>query len=190
MPEISTQSSGRASPLTAPFILIAVCFASTAVVAFDLMIEGPLRWHVRQPASIQGAVEALLLIGAWVAFARKQSRGLLSIALVAGFLYVRRHNAELALIFGLFYVEALFALGVFARKATGTRAFGASSVLPIFLLGICLWLLTSLFLSTFRLATPEALLVLLLAGGSLFILVNRRSATHILLKNINQRPSQ
>ena len=83
------------------------------LVAYDLLVRGPMLWHLAQPSALEGGLEALLLGGVVGAAAMLRRRWAVGVAVVVGLLYARRHNAELTLLVGWLYWELLIAIGQF-----------------------------------------------------------------------------
>ncbi len=94
------------------FIVFAGALLMNLVPAWELVVTGPFRWHVAQPQSWQGGIEALVLC-VFVAggFFANRRWGLLVLVLVPVALYARRHAFDLALVIDLAYLEIMVALG-------------------------------------------------------------------------------
>jgi hypothetical protein len=119
--------------------VLAVAFI--AVPAWQLLVPGPLDWHVRQPAYWQGGLEALVLIGIVAgSFAFATHRLVLAIAAIAMLLFLRRHAVDVALLLDVVYLEIVIGLGAFARRLAGLPApRDAPEYLQAFVLGFVAW---------------------------------------------------
>lgn len=153
------------------FSLLAVAFIG--VVGYDLFVRGPMSWHIAQPSALEGGLEALLL-GCLICVASVfRRRWLVVMAVVGALLYLRRHNAELTVLVGWLFWELLSAIGRSSLHRLG-QCKGVDDLTAL-LAGICIWSMTTFFLSFFHLAYPILLLVLLFVCGSGAILLNKSS---------------
>ncbi len=146
------------------------------IVARDLVYVGPLLWHITQPAAIQGGLEALLLTALLVLSAVYRRRWLATASLIGILLFLRRHNAELALLAGVFHLEAMYAFGCLIRARSGTATTTLEAGLIAIVAGICFWLLLTAALSLVGLATPAILLWTLVVAGTAAIVAWRKPA--------------
>lgn len=154
--------------------LLAGSLLAMFAVASDLLGPGPLDWHLAQPATVEGGAEALFLLALLSACAACGRSWCAGVAVFAGIVYLRRHNAELSLLAGAFFVEALLAWGILVRRSTsGTREPPADAWPAFLLLGMAAWLVTSLLLSLIGLATPPVLAGTLLIAGTAALAWNR-----------------
>lgn len=186
-PAVASKASLR-DPLLA-LLLFGLCLAAILVVGYDLLVRSPLSWHVRQPATIQGGIEALVLMGFCgiaAVIGRRWSYGL---GLLMALLYLRRHNAELNLLVGLVYLEILLGVGrgILGRfKANSVGAIDSGGALVV---GVALWVLLSVLLSLVNLATPWVLGSLLLVLGVLvFATQGRQLASVQVWCHVRARP--
>lgn len=174
-----TDSTSRATTgrrwLLAIAIPTVICLG-LGIVAWDLAYTGPLRWHIIQPSSIQGGIEALLLMALVVLTACHPRRWLVMISLIGSLLYLRRHNAELTVFAGVFYVEAMYAFGGLIRSRLGTATATLESGLVAVVTGSCAWLLVIAILSLASLATPTVLAWTLAIAGTTAIALWRKPA--------------
>jgi hypothetical protein len=154
--------------------------AAIFAVGYDLLVRSPLSWHIRQPASVQGGVEALLLMGVWMLAAWLGRRWSYALALVAGLLYLRRHNAELNLLVGLVYLEILLGLGRWLLVRLGGSG-QQDDLVRLLVAGVSLWALLCLLLSLMHLALPWLLGVTLLALGVVVLATQYRHLTSVRL---------
>ncbi len=159
------------------FAIPLAVLSALAIVAHDLLYVGPMLWHIRQPASIQGGIEALFLMLVLVAAAGLRWRWLVIASLFVAALYLRRHNAELTLFAGVFYIEAMYAIGCLVRARLGASTTTLESGLIAVVTGASAWLLLIAALSLLSLATPTTLAWILAVAGATAILIWRKPAT-------------
>lgn len=175
--------------------LVVMIFAllAMAVVAHDQLMVGPLKWHLERDTTRQGGIEAMLLAGL-MAFAAwrwgSSARWPWMIALAGLLLYLRRHSAEMVLLVGLFYVEAMLAGGTLLQRRLVGSDDVSGSLITAGLLGLGSWMLLSLLLSATHLGYPAVLAGLLLVGGGMAIFLRRRELASVrLLSYVTQRPA-
>lgn len=153
----------------APLILL----TALAVVAHDLLVDKGMWWHLRQPASVEGGIEALTLLALLAVAAWRGQRWLTTVAILGALVYLRRHNGELPLLAGLFCVEAWHATGGLIRARLGVRTSRVEGSLRGIVAGAAVWVLVVAALSLLSLATPKILLGVLLVAGTTAIAVHR-----------------
>lgn len=145
----------------------ALAAAFIAIPAWQLIGPGPFDWHVRQPAFVQGGIEALVLI-AFVAsaFALRSSRAALLLAAAALAFYLRRHAVDIPVMIDLLYVEIIIGVGMLVRRLCGAReADDTSAYVQAFLLGFIAWSLVAWTASAFDVGSIRQLRVATLALG-------------------------
>ena len=136
------------------FLIVVACFS--IIPLYDLLINGPFMWHIRQPAVIEGGLELGVLFAITYCSLKylHQFKSAASVLLVAVFmLYLRRHNIDAVFVLTLGYVSALYFMG---SIFIGELKIEYKSSLT-FLLGVALWVLYSFLLSVFYLANIEVL---------------------------------
>ncbi len=115
--------------------------ACIGIVFWQLLYNGPFRWHVSLPQFWQGGIEALILgcaLAALQFWRRRNMRLVLSVLLAE--LYLRRHAVDAALLVDLFYFELVFALGAGIGRLCGAgKPEDLVGYLRAFLLGFCTW---------------------------------------------------
>jgi hypothetical protein len=162
--------SRRALALAVLAALLAATIIATP--AWQLLVNGPFSWHVRQAAYWQGGLEALTLIGIVAcAFAFAAQRLALAIASIALLLYLRRHAVDAALLLDLLYIEIIIGLGAFARRLCGLPApRDVATYLQAFVLGFLGWSMLAWSASALDLGSIRQLrwLTLLLGVPALF----------------------
>ena len=151
MIEDSAHAPPRRSHWSVPTLISFGAAACIGVVLWQLLYNGPFRWHVALPQFWQGGIEALVLIGLLAALQLLPRRGwriALSVLLAA--LYLRRHAVDAALLVDVCYFEIIFAAGAgVARLSGGDRPGDVIGYLRAFLLGFCTWSACAWVLSAF-----------------------------------------
>ena len=113
-------AGGPTLPLAAFAFLLAAAFI--AIPARQLIGPGPFDWHIRQPAFVQGGIEALALVALVAgAFALRSSRSAALLAAVVLALFLRRHAVDVPLLIDLLYLEIVVGVGMFVRRCCGRR---------------------------------------------------------------------
>lgn len=164
-------SPRHACPLT--ILALAGAAACIGVVAWHLTWGGgPFLWHIAQPSSWQGALEALA-VGALIAagFAINRRAALVLLAGLPALLYLRRHATDLPLLLDLILFEILIGLGMALRRAFGLAAPSRSiDYLYALIGGIALWSVCAWTASAVGVGSIKALrwLTLLLAIPAAF----------------------
>ncbi len=132
-------SSGKERLAAATIACVAAAFIG--VTAWQLVVAGPLAWHVTRPESWQGATEGIVLAALFAAgLSRGSKASVVMLVLVPALLYLRRHAVDLPLVIDGVYVESMFALGAFGRRCCGApRAATLRELLLTFVLGACIW---------------------------------------------------
>lgn len=161
-----------ANPLAAFAFLLAAAFI--AIPAWQLIGPGPFDWHIRQPAFVQGGIEALALVALVAgAFALRSSRSAALLAAVVLALFLRRHAVDVPLLIDLLYLEIVVGVGMFVRRCCGRRvADDATAYLHAFVLGFVAWSVFAWMASAFGFGSIRQLRALTLALG-LFALCGR-----------------
>jgi hypothetical protein len=125
-------------PLSA-FLVTSSCLF-IGIVLWELIGNGPFWWHILQPQSWQGGIEALVLIALLVLSQRfKRGRVRLWAMLLISEVYLRRHAVDFALLVDLLFLEVLIALGVLIHRLSGSKVIDTQSYLRCFVLGFCVW---------------------------------------------------
>jgi len=157
-------------------LALAAIGALIIVPAWDLAAPGRiLNWHVRQPAFVQGALEALAVYALVLAGLAMRARGAGAwLAAITIALYLRRHHVDAPALAALLYFEAQFAAGVLALRAARADARHADDPRVQFLAGTCVFALGLLASSLLGYGRPADLLVAATAG-SLVVLLAARS---------------
>jgi hypothetical protein len=123
-------------------ILMFLCSAAfIGVTGWELLVNGPFSWHISQPESVQGGIEALLLIAS-LATAQCLSirRNRLIATLLISELFLRRHAVDFAVAFDLIYLEVLIALGSLAMRLNNSgKPERIPEYLHCFVLGLLIW---------------------------------------------------
>lgn len=163
--------------------------AALAVVARDLLFVKGMKWHLGQPGAVEGGIEALLLLALLAAAAWRSSRWLSIAAALAVVAYLRRHNAELTLLAGLFCIEALHAFGGLIRARCGARTKSVEGSLMAVLTGVAIWVVIVALLSMLTLATPQNLAALMLLAGTAAIALRRDTLSLQLWRTLKQWPA-
>ncbi|MBK8286711.1 MAG: hypothetical protein IPK97_18625 [Ahniella sp.] len=155
---------GRWRDLVWPIVLALV---ATFAVVDDLILSGPMAWHLRQPAVLQGGLEAILFGVVAMGCAWRGSRTAWFVLIVAACFYLRRHHVDLPLICALLTAETLVSLGLVMIRDNriGDHGWRLAKALCA---GACLWWLLMLAIHGFRLGSPDNLLLVfaLVAAGS------------------------
>ena len=129
----------RASGLAVLAVIAAA--ACIIVPAWQLIVPGPFDWHIKQPFTWQGGLEAMVLIGL-VATGCTVARRWALLALVAlpiAF-YLRRHSVDVSLLIDLVYLEIIIGLGALMRRVFRlSPPQDAHSYLQAFVLGFLAW---------------------------------------------------
>jgi hypothetical protein len=162
--------SRRALVLAVLAALLAAMFIATP--AWQLLVNGPFSWHIRQDAYWQGGLEAsALIVVVACSFAFVTQRLAFAIASIALLLFLRRHAVDAALLLDLLYVEIIIGLGAFARRLCGLPApRDAPQYLQAFVLGFLTWSMLAWSASAFDLGSIRQLrwLTVLLGVPALF----------------------
>lgn len=189
-PSLSNCQKNRTGDLCFALILMLGSAAALVAVGYDLLVRAPFAWHLRQPATVQGGLEAVLLLGLFALVALRGRRWTYILGAVAGLAYLRRHNAELSILPGILYVEFLLGFGLLVFRRLGEKDNDADTQIKAFLLGLACWLLLSLLLSMVYMASPPVLAALLFAGGVVALVVNRQMPTSLrIFHNLASRPA-
>lgn len=183
------QESGRSPSWLLAVVVPAAVIAALGVVAWDLLIHKGMWWHLSQPSTIEGGAEALLLLGLLALAAFRRGYWLVLASGLAGALYLRRHNAELTLLAGLFGVEALYAFGCLIRARLGAATRSVEAALIAVVTGVGAWVLVIMLLSAFSLATPGILATLLLVAGTAAIALRGDAMSLQLVRAVRQLPA-
>jgi hypothetical protein len=132
-------ASGRRRLLAALLVVSAAVFSLTP--AYQLLELGPFGWHVRQPQVVQGGSEALILVFLSMLCLAANNKYSLSLLLLAGIAYLRRHAVDVALLLDVVYFEIIVGLGFFiARGIAGPMVkAGKEDYLRALSLGIVAW---------------------------------------------------
>ena len=127
-----------ANPGWRGWLLVLLGVALIVAPGLGLLVEGTFSWHVQQPQSVQGGLEAILMIAALAASqALANSRLRLLVAITVLALYLRRHAIDVPLALDAIYFEVLIALGGYLclRRAGATTL----DYLRSFCMGLTLW---------------------------------------------------
>lgn len=160
---------------TAPLIVLALAGAALGIgiTAWNLTWGGgPFLWHIAQPSSWQGALEALA-IGALIAAGLAINRGA-ALALLVGLpalFYLRRHATDVPLLLDLILFEIVIGLGMALRRAVGLpRPARSIDYLYALIAGLALWSVCAWTASALGVGSIKALrwLTLLLAIPAAF----------------------
>ncbi len=149
------------------------------VPAWELLVHGPFAWHIAQPQSWQGGIEALLLC-AFVAggFLAQRRWVFLLLVIVPAALYARRHAFDLALLIDVLYLEIIVALGFRIQQWFVPPAPRSSmDYLHAFTTGLVGWSLCAWSASAFGLGSIQELRWLTLVLALLAWLGPNRSPT-------------
>ncbi len=123
--------------LAVTLLLLAGAFIATP--AWQLLVNGPFSWHVRQPAFWQGGLEALALIGIVAGACAARGR-MLVLAAIALLLYLRHHAVDVAVLLDVLYLEIIIGFGAFVRRVFGLPApRDSGEYLQVFVLGLLGW---------------------------------------------------
>lgn len=165
-------------------LLISFSLAAIVLVGYDLLVRVPFGPRLIRPEVIQGTVEAVILlvflgVSAWV-----NRTWLYGLVAVLSLVYLRRHNAELPLLTGLFYLEVLLATGYAIRHMVKSVPAENDDWTADFLLGLSTWALLFLLLSLAWLGKPNTLVILLLTGGAAALVASRRAPACVRLAKI------
>ncbi len=161
--------------ITAPLIVLALAGAALGigVTAWNLLWGGgPFLWHVAQPSSWQGALEALA-VGALIAAGLAINRGA-ALALLVGLpvlVYLRRHATDVPLLLDLILFEIVIGLGMALRRMVGLpRPSRSIDYLHALIAGLALWSVCAWTASALGVGSIKALrwLSLLLAIPAAF----------------------
>lgn len=160
---------------TVPLIVLALAGAALGigVTGWNLLWGGgPFLWHVAQPSSWHGALEALA-VGALIAAGLAINRGA-ALALLVGLpvlLYLRRHATDVPLLLDLIVFEIVIGLGMALRRAAGLpRPTRSIDYLQALIAGLALWSVCAWAASALGFGSIKALrwLTLLLAIPAAF----------------------
>jgi len=160
---------------TVPLIVLALAGAALGigVTGWNLLWGGgPFLWHVAQPSSWHGALEALA-VGALIAAGLAINRGA-ALALLVGLpvlLYLRRHATDVPLLLDLIVFEIVIGLGMALRRAAGLpRPTRSIDYLQALIAGLALWSVCAWTASALGFGSIKALrwLTLLLAIPAAF----------------------
>lgn len=158
-----------------PLIVLAVAGAALGIgiTAWNLLWGGgPFLWHIAQPSSWQGALEALA-VGALIAAGFAINRGA-ALALLVGLptlLYLRRHATDVPLLLDLILFEIVIGLGMALRRWAGLpRPARSIDYLYALIAGLALWSVCAWTASALGVGSIKALrwLSLLLAIPAAF----------------------
>lgn len=158
-----------------PLIVLALVGAALGIgiTAWNLLWGGgPFLWHVAQPSSWQGALEALA-VGAVIAAGFAINRGA-ALALLVGLpvlFYLRRHATDVPLLLDLILFEIVIGLGMALRRVAGLpRPTRSIDYLYALIAGLALWSVCAWTASALGFGSIKALrwLTLLLAIPAAF----------------------
>lgn len=154
-PPAESTLSARALRLLTLLTALAAC----GVVAWGLLVPGPLDWQVSTPAYIQGSLEALLLMFGLALLQQLPQRAWrLGLGSVLALLYLRRHGVDAPALLALLHVEFTLALGAAVCRLAGARLpRSVEDYLRCFLLGLALWSVAAWSLSALGPGTALAL---------------------------------
>lgn len=172
------------------FLIPVAVITALAIVAWDLLVVKGMNWHLSQPSAVEGGIEALALLGCLALAAARRRRGMILMAVAVTLVFLRRHNAELTLLSGLFIMESLYAIGAMLRRTPGAKAAdpAGADIFPAFIAGTGAWVLAVATLSLFSLATPAHLGWLLLAIGIAAIAAHPNPLCIQLFRALRSRP--
>ncbi len=140
-------------------VVVLTAAACIAVPAWQLIVPGPFDWHLQQPQTWQGGLEALALI-ALLGFSMKANTRwqIVLLGFVPLALYARRHAIDVPLLINIFYLEILIGLGMLMRRLSGqpsARSF--LDYLHALVSGIAIWSLFAWTLSAVDFGSIKAL---------------------------------
>ena len=123
------------------FVVVAGMILMIGVPAWELLVPGPFGWHVEQPQSWQGGIEALVLCACLaVGFALNRGWVAWSLVLVPAALYARRHSFDVPLIIDVVYLEITIGLGLMVQAWMGAPTQrNALDYLHAFVTGFIVW---------------------------------------------------
>lgn len=151
------------------FVAIFVALAAIFILytAWQLAVVGPFQWHIRQPETVQGGIEALVMIAALASIqCLSNARIRLIASLVVSEIYLRRHAVDFAVVIDLAYVEALIAIGCVAMKLqSGSLPERTFDYLRCFVLGLSIWSVAAWGISALGLGTVVDLRVMTVVLG-------------------------
>lgn len=157
-----------------PLIVLAVAGAALGIgiTAWNLIWDGPFLWHVAQPSSWQGALEAIA-VGALIAagFAINRAVALALLVGLPALLYLRRHATDVPLLLDLILLEIVIGLGMALRRWAGLpRPARSIDYLYALVAGLALWSVCAWTASALGVGSIKALrwLTLLLAIPAAF----------------------
>ncbi len=176
----STRSqSTRLKSLIIASVLVVSALLMNFVPAWELIVPGPFDWHVKQPQTWQGGIEALLLC-ALVAcgFLANRRWALFLLAIVPTALYARRHAFDLSLLIDLLYLEIMVALGFRIQQWFSPPASRNSmDYLQAFITGLVGWSLCAWTVSALDMGSIQQLRWLTLALALFATIGRQRSPT-------------
>lgn len=157
--------SRSAKPLAVLACVLAVAFI--AIPAWQLIVPGPFKWHVAQPAYWQGGLEALALVALLAsAFALSSARIAVPLAGLALAVFLRRHAVDVPLLIDALYLEIVVGTGMALRRLCGAaRAREAVDYVQAFVLGFIAWSVIAWCASAFGFGSIRQLRALTLALG-------------------------
>lgn len=159
-------------------VLIAAALPFLVLPIDDMLVDGLFTWHLEQPQTVEGGLEALALFSIVAALLLGAARWPLLLPLVAipvG-LYLRRHHVDVPVLAAWLYFEALVAGGAAIERALRLplRKQDALGDLRCFLTGLSAWCLTALAVSAVGFGSPTDLRVTAVVFGVLVLAVARR----------------
>ena len=175
------------------FITVTAAALMIGVPAWELLVPGPFHWHVAQPQSWQGGIEALAL-GVFVAsgFYLNRRWAVWLLVVVPAVLYARRHAFDIALIVDVAYLEIVIALGFRIHRWCGSNGKKDSiDYLHAFTTGFVTWSLFAWIASALDVGSIHDLRWLTLAFALLVVLSPHRSPTlcGFLLRRVGESPA-
>ncbi|HVF35920.1 MAG TPA: hypothetical protein VND91_11415, partial [Candidatus Saccharimonadia bacterium] len=168
-------------------LALAAIGALILVPAWDLAAPGRiLNWHVRQPAFVEGALEALAVYALVLAGFAMRARGAGAwLAAITIALYLRRHHVDAPALAAFVYFEAQFAAGALALRAARANERHLDDIRVRFLAGTCVFALGLLASSLLGYGRPADLLVVATAASLVVLLTARATPVTLqLLRHI------
>ncbi|MEP6881356.1 MAG: hypothetical protein ABI866_05145 [Dokdonella sp.] len=161
------------------FVIAFGAFVMNGVPAWEILFNGPFRWHIAQPESWQGGIEALIL-GCLIAagFYANRSRAIWLLVVIPVALYARRHAFDVAIVVDLAYLEIIIALGFRVRRWCGVNETPKSiDYLHAFATGFLAWSLCAWVASALNLGSIHELRWLTLILATVAFIGPQRPAT-------------
>lgn len=134
-----------------PALMLLAAALFIAVPAWNLLMAGPFRWHVAQPAYWQGGLEALALVALVGGGCAMNTRWGLLLALLPAAFYLRRHAIDVPVAIDIAYLEIVIGLGMLLRGVMGAKPPQASfGYVKTFVAGFVVWSTVAWTLSAFN----------------------------------------